>query len=310
LEAVFVEFVIVLNQVMILFIILIIGFASGKFKILDSTATRKLSELLLNVCSPMLVFNSFLIEFSSERLINILWIVGAGGGMFLISILLANLIYKGFDETIKPVIISTAIFSNCGYMGLPLMKALFGEEGVFYGSFYIVLFNIALWSYGFILFGGKGTKAQIFRKVLVKPALIAVYVGMIIFISGIPVPTVIRDATKYVGDMTMPLSMLIIGGVISTVKLNTVFNDWRVYLSSSVRLIIMPLIAIFFARLIGAPELPAAVVATALAMPAAASTTMFSEMFDKNAVFSSKCVTVSTLLSIATIPLLVYFAIK
>lgn len=304
------EFYVVLNQVLILFLILIIGFVAGKFKIIDSTGTKILSELLLSVASPMLVFNSFFIEFSSEKLINILWIIGAGGGMFLISILLGNLMYKGFDEKIKPVIIFTAIFSNCGYMGLPLLKALFGEEGVFYGSFYIVLFNIALWSYGFILFGGKGTKAQIISKVLVKPALIAVYIGMIIFVTGIPVPSVIKDATKYVGDMTLPLSMLIIGGVISTIKFNTVFSDWRVYLSSAVRLILMPLISIAFSRLIGAPALIASVVAIALAMPTAASTTMFSEMFDKNTVFASKCVTVSTLISIATIPLLVYFAIK
>ena len=304
------EFHIVLNQVIILFIILIIGFVAGKFKIMDSFGTKKLSEVLLFITSPMMVFNSFFIEFSQKRLINLLWIIIMGGGMFLISIIVSKFIYKGFDEKISPVLRYTAIFSNCGNMGIPLMMALFGEDGVFYGSFYIVIFHTVLWSYGYMMFGGKGTKAQVTKNILTNPSIIAVYIGMIIFIFGISIPDPVRGAVKAVGDMTMPISMLVIGGLMSTTKLSAVFNDWRVYMSSAVRLVLMPLIAIFISRLIGAPALPSAVVATALAMPAATTATMFSEKFDKDAVFASKCVTVSTLLSIITAPLLISFVVK
>ncbi len=304
------EFSIVMNQVIILFVILIIGYVAGKFNILNAAGTKKLSEVLLFVTSPMMVFHSFFIEYSQERLVNILWIMGMALGMFLISILLSKLIYRSFDEKTKPVLLATAVFSNCGYMGLPLLKALFGDDGVFYGSFYIVVFYIFLWSYGFILFGGKGTKAQITRKVLTNPSLVAVYIGLIVFLFGIPVPSFIEGAVLAVGNMTMPLSMLIIGGVISSVKLATVFNDWRVYMASGVRLILMPLIAALIVGITGFPTQLGAILITALAMPAAAATTMFSEMFDKDAVFASKCVTISTLLSVLTIPLMVYFGIN
>lgn len=292
----------VLNQVVILFIILIIGFVAGKFDVIDSVCTKKLSQVLLFVTSPMMVFGSFFIKFSQERLINVLWIVGTGGAMFVISIILSKLIYGRFKENISPVLRFTAIFSNCGYMGLPLMKALFGDEGVFYGSFYIVVFHTVLWSYGYMMFGGKGTKKETAKRVLLNPSIIAIYAGMIVFLFSINVPDTIRSAVKAVGDMTMPISMLIIGGVISSARLSTVFNDWRVYMSSTVRLIIMPVLALLLARIAGVPALPGAVVATALAMPAAANTTIFSEMFDKDAIFGSKCVTVSTILSIATAP--------
>ncbi|MCX7772960.1 MAG: AEC family transporter [Clostridia bacterium] len=299
------EFHIVLNQVIILFIILIIGFVAGKFKIMDSNGTKKLSEVLLFVTSPMLVLNSFFIKFSQERIFNVLWIVGLGTAMFIVAIVLSKLIYGRFNEKIAPVLRFTAIFSNCGYMGLPLMKALYGDNGVFYGSFYIVLFHMFLWSYGFMMFGGKGTKAQVAKKVLTNPSIIAVYFGLIIFILSIPIPDPVRGAVKAVGDMTMPISMLIIGGVMSTAKLSSVFKDWRVYMASAVRLVLMPLIAIFATKALGIQTLPAAVIGTALAMPAAANTTIFSEMFEKDAVFASKCVTVSTLLSIITAPLII-----
>ena len=302
------EYGIILNQVIILFIILIIGLVAGKFKIIDSVGTKKLSDVLLFVSSPMMVFNSFFIEFSKERLVNVLWIIGTGVGMFVLSIVLSKFLYGKFNEKMVPVLRYTAIFSNCGYMGLPLLKAVFGDNGVFYGSFYIVTFHTVLWSFGYMMYGGKGSTKQVIKKLLVNPSIIALYVGLIIFLFSIPVPEAIQGAVQAVGNMTMPLSMLIIGGVMSTSNLITVFSDWRVYLASIIRLVAMPLIYLVLALLIGVPSLPASVLVTALAMPCAANTTIFAEKFDKDAIFASKCVTVSTLLSILTAPFIISMA--
>jgi predicted permease len=299
------EFITIFNQVAILFIILLIGLVAGKYKIIDSTGTKKLSEVLLFVTSPMMVLNSFFIEFSKERIVNVLWIIGTGIGMFIISIFLSKVIYGKFEEKIVPVLRFTAIFSNCGYMGLPLLYAVFGSEGVFYGSFYIVTFHTVLWSYGYMMYGGKESKAKIIKRLLINPSIIALYIGLIIFLFSISVPETIMGAVRAVGDMTMPLSMLIIGGIMSSTKLLAVFSDWRVYLSSLIRLIVMPLLYFAITYLLGVPSLPIAVMVTLLAMPAAANTTIFAEMFDKDAVFASKCVTVSTILSIITAPIII-----
>jgi len=299
------DLTLILNQVLILFIIMLTGFAAGKAGIIDSTGSKKLGEVMLFVTSPMMVFKSFFISFSTERLINILWIMGMASFMFLLSILLSKLIYGRFPEDKAHILRFCAIFSNCGYMGLPVMHALYGDDGVFYGSFYIVCFHIVLWTYGYVMFGGQGTKRQIIRKVFTNPSIVAVYVGMVVFLFGIPIPEPIESAVAAVGNMTMPISMLIIGAVISSAKLRDIVSDWRVYLSASVRLVLMPLLALALTRIPGIPDLPAAVLVTALAMPAAANTTVFAEIFNKDAVFASKCVSVSTLLSIATIPLVV-----
>lgn len=299
------EFSIVLRQVLILFIILAIGYTAGKFNILDSLGTKKLSEILLYIATPAMVFSSFFIEFSKERLVNVIWVIGFTFFTFIFSIFLSKLIYRGFNEDTSQVLRFTAVFSNCGYIGLPLMRAVFGEEGAFYGSFYVVIFHAFLWSYGYIIFGEKDTRAKTIKRVLLNPSLIAVYIGTIVFIFSLPVPETIKGAIKAVGDMTMPLSMLIVGGAISTTKLVDLFIDWRVYVSSFVRLILMPVLAFLISLLIGVPPLPAAIIVTAMAMPAAANAAVFSEMFGKDTVFASKCVTVSNLLSIITAPVII-----
>lgn len=301
-----VELVTVINQVATLFVILVIGVVAGRFKILDTTGTMKLSEILLYVTSPMLVLSSFSVEFSSDKIINIIWVMGISSLVYIVAIVLSKVIYRKFDSQIEPVLRFTTIFSNSGYMGVPLMKALFGTEGAFLGSFIIVVFNIFLWSAGYVLFGGKGTKKQILKKVLTSPAVIAMYAGTLLLVFGFKIPDAIMTAITSIGDMTMPLSMLIIGGVMSRMKFTDIFKDWRVYFSSFIRLIFMPLAGLMISKIIGMPELPGLIIVTALAMPAAANTTIFAEMFDKDSIFASKCVVVSTILSIATIPLIVY----
>ncbi|NLE23859.1 MAG: AEC family transporter [Clostridiaceae bacterium] len=299
------EFDIVLHQVTILFFILAIGYIAGKFNIIDSFGTKKLSEVLLHISAPMLVLSSFFIEFSKERMINIIWVIGFSTLTFIIAIMISKFVFRRFNDSISLVLRFAAIFSNCGYMGIPLMRAVFGIEGAFYGSFYVVMFQVFVWSYGYLMFGAKVEKAMMIKRVLLNPAIIAIYIGMIVFLFGIPIPESIKGGIKAVGDMTMPLSMLIIGGVISTERLLTLFSDWKVYLASFVRLIFMPILAFLISKVAGIPSLPAAITVTALAMPIATNTTIFSEMFGRDSIFASKCVTVSHLLSIITAPVII-----
>lgn len=299
------NFGLVLDQVLVLFIILVIGFFAGRAGIIDSTGNKKLAAVMLYVASPMLVLKSFFISFDAEKAKNIALMLGLSFFMFFVAILLSRLIYGKFPADVSTVMRFAAIFPNGGYMGLPVMYALYGDDGVFYGSFYVVAFHIMLWTYGYSMFGGNKTKKEIFLQVLSSPSIIAVFVGMIIFVLGIPVPNPVVEAVTAVGNMTMPISMLIIGSVICSARLKEIFSDWRVYLSCFVKLIVMPLIAVAVTRIPVIPRMPAAVLVTALAMPSAANTTVFSEMFGKDSLFASKCVSVSTVLSILTIPIIV-----
>lgn len=302
------NFQIVLNQVLILFIILIIGFVAGKTGIIAGGASKKLSELLLYITSPMMVLGSFFFQYSADKMRNALLVLLFGSVFFLFSILISTFLYKNYDSKVKPILRFTAVFSNCGFMGLPMMKALFGDEGVFLGSFYVGAFNLFVWTFGLSMFseikGREGIRGSL-KNALLNPALVALYVGVIVFVFQIPLPGAVKQAVKYVGDMTLPLSMLIIGALISTAKVRTLLNDFKVYYASAVRLIILPLAAYGILSLVGAPKMVTAIIVTAAAMPIAANTTIFAEMFDKDSVFASKAVTLSTMLSIITAPVII-----
>lgn len=302
------NFSVVLNQVLILFVIMIVGAVAGKTGVIADGASKKLSELLLYVTSPFMVLSSFFFEYSQEKMRNGLLVLLYGSGFFLFSILVSSLLYRKYDSNVKTILRFTAVFPNCGFMGLPMMKALYGAEGVFLGSFYVVAFNLFVWTFGFAMFSGikgKGGFWGSMKKALLNPSLVAVYAGVIIYIFQIPIPGFIVDAVNYVGDMTLPLSMLIIGALISTVKMSSILNDLKVYYASAVRLLILPLTAYGIFCLMGIPKMVMSVVVTAVAMPIAANTTIFAEMFDKDSVFASKTVTLSTILSIITTPLIV-----
>lgn len=302
------NFSIVLGQVLILIIILIIGAVAGKTGIIADGASKKLSELLLYVTSPMMVLGSFFFDYSPEKLENGLLVLLVAVAFYFLSIFLSSILFKGFNDGVKPIMRFSAVFSNAGFMGLPMMKALFGTDGVFLGSFYVVAFNIFVWTFGYAMFGNvkeSGGMKNLLKKALVNPAVIAVYVGVIIFVFRIPVPNAVKSAVDYVGNMTMPLSMLIIGALISTAKLKTLLNDIKVYYVAAVRLIVMPLLAYGILYLIGVPKVIISIIVTALAMPVAATTTIFADLFGKDAVFASKVVMLSTILSIITAPLIV-----
>ncbi|UZQ86496.1 AEC family transporter [Thermoclostridium stercorarium] len=302
------NFDIVFDQVLILLIIMVAGVIAGKAGIIADGASKKFSELLLYVTSPMLVLGSFFFEYSAEKFINGLMVFLIATVFYFFSIFLSSILFKGFDEKIKPIMRFSSVFSNAGFIGLPMMKALYGQDGVFLGSFYIVAFNLFVWTFGYTMYGeakkGDGIKS-LMKKALLNPSVIAVYVGIIIFVLRIPVPESVKSAVNYIGDMTMPLSMLIIGALISTAKIKELVNDARVYYVSAVRLILMPLLAYGILYLLGVPEQIVSIIVTALAMPVAATTTIFADLFDKDAVFASKAVMVSTILSVITAPVIV-----
>ncbi|NLK68086.1 MAG: AEC family transporter [Clostridiaceae bacterium] len=302
------NFTVVVEQVLILLIILVVGIVSGKVGFIADGASKKLSELLLYVTSPMMVLSSFFFEYSAEKMKNALLVFLVASGFYLLSIFLAKLIFKSFSSKIKPIMQFSAVFSNAAFMGLPMMKALYGLDGVFLGSFYVVAFNIFAWTFGYAMFSTveeDGGMKKLLKKAMLNPAVIAVYVGVIIFVFRIPVPGAIERAVNYIGDMTMPLSMLIIGSLISTVKVKELLNDAKVYYASAVRLIVMPLLAYVILYLIGTPKILISIIVTALSMPVAATTTVFADLFDKDAVFASKVVMMSTILSVVTAPVII-----
>lgn len=304
----------VASQVFILFILISIGFICGKAKIINDDISKGLSDLVLYLATPAVIINSFLRPFDKSMLLKLLIAFAVSIVFHLISGIIAYPLLKNKDINAKIVSRFAVIFSNAGYMALPLQLAILGNDGVFLGSAYVVIFNIALWTYGLVLFGGKESKITV-SKVIFNPGVIAITAGMIIFLcgSGTLIPTPISSVIVHIGNLNTPVPMIIIGYYLSKSKIITAITDKRIWLPVILRIVVSPSICLLLLFLL--QQTPFAIenkiavsCIVAVSAPCAAVTTVFSAKFNRDTSLSVKLVSISTLLSIITMPILVALA--
>jgi predicted permease len=282
-----------------------IGFLARKTGIINDAAGKKLSELLLKITNPLLVFSSFQVDFSRDILNNIIIMFLFSASVILVSILLSQLLFAKYEGKRKKVMKFAAIYSNCGFMGFPVLESLYGRTGILYGSIFVAVFNIFIWTNGIAIFSSRGKlNKESLRKVVLNPGLIMVLAGIALFMLSVRLPGPVAKAVDLVGSMTIPLSMLIVGAVVADCKFRELFKGWDLYYIAAVRLILLPLAAFAVLKILGFPEMLMVVCVLLVAMPAAATTTIFAEIFDSDSVFASRAVVFTTLASIITLPLM------
>ncbi len=296
----------VVEQVFVLFLTMIVGMIAAKQNIIDDHARKKLSELLLYITSPFLVISSFNFKFSSDMLVNAGIVFAFSIATHLFAVFLGKLLFAKYPYEKQSVLKFILVFSNCGFMGFPVLEGLFGKTGVFYGSIYVAVFNIFIWTYGVMLFS-KGSRQSSVIKALINPGIVSVVIGLFIFLFSIELPKPLLQTLDMVGSMTSPISMLIIGAILANTNLKDVFTGFEVYYGTVLRLIIMPLIAILALTLMGTDRELLRICVVLVAMPAAANTVIFAEKYEANSLLASRCVALSTILSIVTIPLIMMF---
>lgn len=256
-----------------------------------------------------MIINSFNFTFQGEMKGNILVAFIYSIAFFIVGIITSYIFLIIIKGEKKKILHFANIFSNCGFIGFPIINSLFGAEGMVYASIFNMIFNIFLWTYGVMIFSNKVSKDSI-KKVLLNPAIIAVYIGVIMMIFNIKLPSFILESTKLVGNMTPPISMIIVGVMLADVKLKDVFKEPTIYYGSIIKLIIIPLNLYFIKLLLKENSTIINTIILIQAMPAAAMTTIFSLDFNKEKEYSAIVVFISTLLSIITIPIVVKFIIN
>ncbi len=296
------HFLTVANQVFILFLLILLGFICGKKGIISEKAAETLSSIALYFSTPAAIISSFIRPFEKEKLSNL-------GYAFLISIvfhifaILLSLLIKQKNENEEKVSRFSVIFANAGFMAIPLQLALFNSDGAFYGSAYVVIFNIMVWTVGLIIMGGKLT----IKKLLLNPGTIGVSIGLLIFLLNIHqyVPTALTTTVQHIANLNTPVPMLVIGYYLSKINLVKAVADKRIYFPLFLRLIACPAVCMFLLWLIKMDSAVAVPLIVAVACPVAATTTMFSVKFNRDVDLSVKLVSVTTLFSIITLPLCV-----
>jgi len=301
------SFTTVFQQIVILFIMIAVGYFCSKRGILSPSTIKELSRFIIYVVTPCIVVESFHRPFDSSMLQKMGIVCAAAVGAHILNIILSRVLIRDKEQNRRVVYQFATIFSNCGFMGLPLQQAILGSDGVFYGAVFIAIFNVFTWTYGFILMGSHGKKVEI-KKLLLNPGILGVTVGFIIFITSFQIPHVLLVPIKSFAALNTPLPMVVVGYYLSQITTLKVLEDKNLVITTAVKLLASPLIALFMLYLAGIRGLLLTSVIISASAPSAANTVMFSVLFNRDAKLAVTLVSLSTLLSLFTMPLVISLA--
>jgi predicted permease len=297
----------VLNQVIVLFLLIGLGYALAKFGMIDKKTSSQLTNLLCYVISPDIIVFSFQMKFSQTKFINFLLVGAAAIGIHLFNIALTQAIYNKKtipDSEKRSAMRFASVYANCGFMGFPLLQSLVGTNGLFYGSAYNGVFNLFSWTHGILIYTGKFDKKSLIKAV-VNPNIIAVVIGFLFFRFSITLPGPVYSAVKYVSELNTPLSMIVIGTTITQIPLKKIFTGKLVWICTGVRNIVIPVSVLFLLHAAGLKgELLLSAMIPAMC-PVAGSAVLYAKLVKKDERFPGKCMTLSTILSLVTVPLIV-----
>ena len=287
-------------------LIIALGFLLGKLKLISKKTNQELANLLLTVFMPASLFMAFPSVYDDTS--SNLFLMGLAGGaiVMLVVIIVAKIIFnkKWFKGDLHEEAQFALVFNNATFLGYPIVSSTFGSGGILAYCGFIIAFNIALFSYGIWLFEKKITW-HLVRSVIFNPNIIAVLLGMTLFLLNFSLPSVITDAVGYVGGATTPLSLICIGFMLSQAKILQVLKKWKLMLTAIIQLIIGPLVTWGVLKLLQFPTEVVEVCTLIQALPTATSLGLFAVKYGGNTSESSELVTISTLFSVATLPLMV-----
>ncbi len=301
---------IVLKQVFILIAYASTGVIAVKGKLISASVSKSLSNVLIYVISPFMIIDSLNREYDPTVTKGFLWAIVAGTLVILLFILLGHLVFFRKEHPAVGVERYALAFSNCGFIGIPLISGIFGTEAIIYIVSSMVVFNVLIWIYGVWVLQ-KGSKLQ-WKKVFINPGNISVAIGLLIYFCQIPIPSVAATIINGIGSTNSFFSMFTIGVLCSSMQLKSVLLNRRILYVSLCRLVFAPLIA-FFAIIFWIPViLPgegvfvASVLAVVAIMPVALNLPMMCQICnrDDNVGYAGNVVAVSTFLCIVTVPLL------
>lgn len=297
----------VFSQVMILMIMIAVGFAAAKAKIMTAEGARCCTDIALIIATPCVIIKSLIREYSNEIMKSLAFAIFITLLVQVLMIFLSRLILHSKDKARERVLRFGTIFANCGFMSLPLQQVILGADGTLYGSAYVIMFNLVIWSYGVFLISGDKKYIKP-KKLFVNPGIIGLAIGLVIFIFSIPIPKIIYSAIDYMSALYTPLPMLIIGYHLAQNNPLTAFKDPKCLLAVLLRMIIYPLAVLGFLYLIGVRGTLLVSVIISVSAPVAAITTMFSSKYGADTPLSVDMVSLSTVAAAVTMPLVITLA--
>ena len=272
---------VIVNQMIILFLVMIVGYIANKAGILDQTQNQKMSSLVLNVTSPGLILSSVRTP-TNGSLSSVIQIFLISIAIYMVlpimGILLSRILKVPKED--RNLYQFMTIFSNIGFMGYPVIQSIFGSEALFFAAICNLVFNLVCYSYGVYLISGSGKLSFDFKQ-LINPGIIFSIIAVIIYLTKYQMPQIIGETSDLIGSITTPLAMMIIQ-------------------------ILMPILFWWVLKFIIQDPVILGVLVILIAMPVGSIAIMFCNQFEGNTTLASKSIFITTLASVFTIPILVY----
>ncbi|HAW16156.1 MAG TPA: AEC family transporter [Clostridiales bacterium] len=294
-------------------VMILLGVILRKKRIIDERTQGTLSDILLKAVLPFTIISSSQFTYSGEMVRSMAAVACCSAIYYVVSLLALRTVTKGmkFDEQEKRVFITTSVFANTGFVGFPLMYGLFGDSGLLLASIYNLCYNLFFYTYGVLLISGK--KGSI-KDILFNPVSLASIAAVVLFIVPWRMPGFVKDTIDLVGNMTVPLSMIILGSTFATVDIRKLFADAKSYVVAVLRLLVFPLLMLL--ALIVANRfitvLPTTMITLVImtALPSGAMNVIYSERFNCAPKFCARTVVMTLLFMAVTLPVLIAMCVR
>lgn len=303
----------IVNQMLLLFLLMAAGFIADKCKVMNADLNRGLSKLVLNVTLPAMVLAAVLKADHSLETAQVFVLLGVAVGLYLFLIPLGYLFTKllAVKDGEKGVYRYSFIFGNIGFMGFPVVAAIYAGDAVmavFYASFFQLPFCFLNYTLGVHLMAGEDAPKRPLWKAALQPGVIVPIVGLALYLLNVSMPDVIVGTADKLGSITTPASMLIIGATVAEMPLKNVFVTWRLYPATVIKIAIVPGLFWALLRVLSLPLDPImlGVAVIMAAMPTANSSTMLCHTYGGDAELAASSVVVTTIASVVGVPLLAW----
>lgn len=304
------QFSLLTSTVVSLFFILLVGFAAAKCGFIDKAFSKKLSTFVICIGQPFLVMGSLVgTEYSLGNLKEGGLVVLFALSIFAFSgvaAFFAAMPYRNYDE--RKIAELGMVFANTAFMGYPVLEAVFGDIGRFYGAFYALVFNVVLWTYGVsIMARRRGDIRLSVKKMFLNFGTVPCAIGVLLYVLPFEIPHSIVSAMNLIGGICTPCSMFIIGGLLATIPAKSLFADGKIYYYSLIKLLAIPIAAAAIVRVLGFSPFYVRFAAVMTALPSASTSAMYAEKYDIAPAYGAKIVGVTTFFSAFTVPLVLLF---
>lgn len=290
-----------------MFILMMTGFALGKKKLLNKTAIESINEIVLNLVIPCTVLNGFQANCDYGMMADVFKCMLWCGILLAIFLIASRFIVRLFPVSERPIYMMSCTLTNCAFVGFPLDTAIIGSLGVFYGSGYVAIMNMVMFTCGYYVFSHDKSVISL-KNVLLRPGVIGTILAIALYFLKIQLPSVIGSAVGYFAALCVPLPMLIIGYHLSQVSFSEALKSPRIWICSAIKLVVFPMLSLALMVICGVKGNILLATLIGAGCPCASIVTILADQYGYDSKLAAEVNAMQTALSVITLPFLIAFA--